>query len=85
MLRISEPMPSRDGVAFRLDGRVIGPWVHELRSACEAVLARGEPLTLDLGGVCFADEAGVALLRTLAARGARLDNGSPFVVQRLRA
>jgi anti-anti-sigma regulatory factor len=41
------------------------------------------PLVLDLSGLVTFDEAGLALLRVLAAAGARLEGASPYVKLRL--
>jgi hypothetical protein len=88
MLRISLVPSSGPQVVLRLEGRVIGPWVPELRRACETVLGRPDArLTLDLHGVTFLDAEGVALVRRLLARGRNgvaTINGSPFVTEQLR-
>jgi len=78
MLRISKQPsgPGEGGLA--LEGRLVGPWVDELRRVVdEAPDARG--LTIDLRGLAFADLAGVSLLRTLREAGLRLVGGSEFV------
>ncbi len=82
MLRIS-PSQASDGTTLRLEGRLSGPWVEELRRACEPVLARGDPLILDLAEVSFLDEAAVALLRRLRARRVALLRPSLFVAHTL--
>jgi RNA polymerase sigma-70 factor (ECF subfamily) len=66
MLRVTHSFI--DGVHWlRLEGRLAGPWVEELRAACASV-AGGTP-ALDLDAVDFADAAGVAFLAPLARRG----------------
>src|SRR5262245_17894052 len=83
MLRISPVEAGRPGVVRRLEGRIVGPWVAELRRACETIPGRRDArLTLDLWGVTFLDPDGVAMVRGLLARepaGVRTINGSPFV------
>jgi anti-anti-sigma regulatory factor len=69
----------------RLVGRVIGPWVEELRQACERLLAEVVGITLDLSEVVFVDRDGVDLLRRLAERSVALVNCSGFVAEQLRA
>jgi ABC-type transporter Mla MlaB component len=69
---------------LRLAGRLIGPWVEELRLACEAALAKGEVLALDMSEVSFVDQAGVELLRRLRRRDARLSNCSGFIAELLK-
>lgn len=79
MLRISEISSVLDGKKLSLDGSLTGPWVQELKLACEAVLAQGDAMQIDCRGVSFVDAAGIALLRGLQARGAALVNCSPFI------
>jgi hypothetical protein len=65
MLRISRTESSAGDVILRLEGKLIGPWVNELKSCCAIVFDEGRRLSLDLTDVLFADRAGLALLRTL--------------------
>ena len=84
MLKI-ESVPSGSGTAIVvLEGRLIGPWVEELRRFCEDTVRPSEELTLDLRAVSFVDRGGLELLRSLADRQARLNNCSPFVAEQLR-
>jgi anti-anti-sigma regulatory factor len=69
---------------LRLEGRVVGPWVEELRRSCDWALAAAPGLTLDLAGVTFADRTGVALLRSLRGRGVALANCSAFLAAQLK-
>jgi hypothetical protein len=80
MLRIST-VPRAKGVTVHLEGRLVAPWVDEL----ERALATTDPacLRLKLGGLVFADEQGLALLRSLQAAGARLIECSPFLKELL--
>jgi ABC-type transporter Mla MlaB component len=84
MLKIVS-VPNEGGAAtLVLEGRLIGPWVEELRRSCELAFGSSEGLTLDLGGLSFVDRGGLELLRCLADRHARLNNCSPFVAEQLR-
>ena len=85
MLRISLGIEGIRGVAFRLEGRVVGPWVSALREACEKVLEEKRDLTLDLTEVMFASRAGLTLLLELKAQGVVLSGSSPFLSQELNA
>lgn len=57
------------GVTMQLEGKIIGPWVAELRRAWEsgreAIAPR--PFTLDLSGVSFVDAEGIEALREIYA------------------
>jgi anti-anti-sigma regulatory factor len=70
---------------LRLDGKVIGRWVEELRRSCDEVLCvPGRHLTIDLTDVTFIDTDGIALFRELSERGVALTNCSPFAAEQLR-
>ncbi len=85
MLKIERVETLREPVTLKLEGRVIGPWVEELRRSCESVLARHTKLVLDLAEVSFVDLEGVALLLGLADRHVRLASCSRFVAEQLKA
>ena len=84
MLRISLLEALDQIVTLRLEGQVRGPWVEELRQACEQLLARGRALLLDLSDVSFIDMDGVALCRRLRARNVGIVHCSPFVAEQLK-
>jgi anti-anti-sigma regulatory factor len=69
---------------LRLEGRIVGPWVDELRRSSAVHAGRPGELVLDLARVSFLDASGVALIRDLAGRGVRVVNSSPFVAEQLR-
>jgi ABC-type transporter Mla MlaB component len=52
-------------VILRLEGKLIGPWVSELKACCAIVCQEGHRLSLDMTDVVFADRTGLALLRSL--------------------
>ena len=85
MLKISEIPPSNHTVTLRLEGRVVGPWVTELRESCEKLLSNGRVLNLRLAEVEFLDASGVNLLTNLRERGVRLVDCSPFVDVQLKS
>ena len=85
MLKISEGKRGKQRVTLRLEGRVVGPWVAELRQICELLLTDGSKVALDLAEVSFADEDGVALLTSLQKRGAKLLSATPFVEEQLKS
>ena len=64
MLRITVVPSSAEEVRLRVEGRVIGGWVEELRRTCDVhALYDGIRLTLDLADVSFVDAAGIELLK----------------------
>src|SRR5439155_14426592 len=73
-----------ENVILILEGRVVGPWVEELRATCAPHLKDGHSLILDLTGVSFADAAGIELLAGLIERRIILANASPFLRQQLQ-
>jgi len=85
MLKISQAGKPNHSVTLKLEGRVVGPWVGELREVCETLLTEGRALKLDLTDVTFADADGVAVLTAFKTRGVTLKNCSPFVDEQLRS
>ena len=84
MLRIHIRDAASETTTLSLDGRVIGPWVDELRQFCERMLVRGPGLVLDLSDVSFVGREGVELLQALRDRQVVLRNCSPFVGAQLK-
>jgi anti-anti-sigma regulatory factor len=84
MLKISQAGKANHSVTLKLEGRVVGPWVGELRQVCEALLTEGRSLKLDLAEVTFADTDGVGVLSSFKLRGVRFANCSPFVEEQLK-
>ena len=84
MLRITVVESSRIAVTLRVEGRITGPWVEELRTACDVHTFPDEvQLSLDLADISFADAAGIALLRELRNRGVGLIHTTPFLAEQL--
>ena len=83
MLRIVTTEPPAGGPVLHLEGRIIGPWVEELRRTCDGLLASG-PIALDLSHVSFVERRGVELLRALDTRGVPLLHCSAFVAEQLK-
>jgi len=82
---ISEAGTANLSVTLKLEGRVVGPWVAELRQVCEKLLTEGRALKLDLADVTFADASGVAALSSFKSRGVTFINCSPFVEEQLKS
>jgi anti-anti-sigma regulatory factor len=85
MLRVTLVESSSETVRLRVEGRVAGGWVKELRRSCEVhALSDGIRLTLDLADVSFVDADGVELLKELRMRCVTLLSPSPFVAEQLK-
>ncbi len=70
---------------LRVEGRLTGRSVEELRQSCEFHAPdKGIRLTLDLADVSFADAQGIALLRDLKSRDVSLVNLAPFLALHLQ-
>jgi hypothetical protein len=82
MLRITST-PSPTGTCLRLEGKLLKPWVNELKS-CLGTHSEHSPLSLDLSALSFADVAGLTILRDALARGIRLNGCSGFLHLLLR-
>jgi hypothetical protein len=77
---------SRSGeeVALRLEGEAIGPWVDEVKKACEPFLTNGHRLTLDLADVSLVDRSGIALFKELLNARVSIVNCSSYLADRLK-
>jgi len=85
MLKISQAEKANHSVTLKLEGRVVGEWVGELRQVCETLLTDRRSLKLDLADVTFADASGVAALSSFKSRGVTFSNCSPFVEEQLKS
>jgi anti-anti-sigma regulatory factor len=85
-MRITIVESSREAVRLRVEGRLTGRLVEELRRTCDLhALADGIRLTLDLADVSFADAAGIELLKELRIRSVTLLSPSSLVAEQLKA
>jgi hypothetical protein len=66
---------------FRLEGRLSGPWVGELRQCWQTAASTTQLRTtiLDLQEVDFVDHDGQALLDEMHRRGVRLEASCPLI------
>ena len=84
MLKISIISDSDQAIELRLEGKLVGPWVEELRKLSDEALSLQKNVSLDLERVWFVDSRGIALLRDLAKRQVSELNCSQFVSQQLK-
>jgi ABC-type transporter Mla MlaB component len=72
MLRITTHTTA-DALTFQLEGRLVGPWVTELRDCWRRIPCDGKrAVHIDLRSVTYVDAAGQALLADLYRQGADL-------------
>jgi len=77
MLRISRS-ESQGAVLLVLEGKLLAPWVGELRAAIGHLDGKS-PVILDVGGLSFADSVGARLLGTLQRNGVVLRAPSALI------
>ena len=78
MLRITKRAAATRGQSFDLEGRLVGPWVDELKRVLDGAESSAA-VTIDARGRAFADRAGVELLRRLRDGGVDIVGASSFV------
>jgi ABC-type transporter Mla MlaB component len=83
VLKISVIGDSNQTVEFALEGKLVGPWVDELRRLSQDALSQNKSVSLNLANVWFVDARGAALLRDLAERHVSQHNCSHFVRQQV--
>ena len=66
-------------LTLRLEGRLAAAWADEFATALDGAMSEHADVTLDLDGLTFADDRGVALIRNAIDRGVRLVGGSQFI------
>lgn len=85
MLRITEI--ARDKVVLKLEGRLVGPWVDELKKTVLRTNGQSQPLEIDVSDLTFADDDGDKALRWLHRMGARFHGKGPcakYLFERLK-
>ncbi len=81
MLRITDSGQDATRIV-KLEGKLLGPWVDEVRGLFVGTEADSFP-TLDLSGLSYVDRSGVEMLEQLLRPGVRLESCSPFVAELL--
>lgn len=66
-------------LTLHLEGRLAAAWVDEFAAALGEAMSAAMDVTLNLDGLTFADDRGVAVIRCAIDRGARLAGGSQFI------
>lgn len=73
MLKITTLM-NAESTILRLEGRLAGPWVHELERFWDSTVGTPthHPLSVDLSAVTYVDSDGKDLLKKIHQQGAKL-------------
>jgi anti-anti-sigma regulatory factor len=79
MLMIPRVGASQQWGTLKLEGKLLGPWVGELETACREALATGSPVCLDLRDLTFVDTEGARLLASVIRDGAQVTGCSGFI------
>ena len=83
MLMITRSEGSDLTRTIKLEGKLVGPWIDELKLACGESLSSPERVCLDLCDLTFIDAAGARFLAGLIRDGARVIACSGFVAEML--
>ena len=85
MLKVTVVDASDSAVRLRVEGRLAGHCIEELRESCELhALAEGMQLTIDLADLSFADADGIELLKDLRSRDVMILNLASYLAVKLR-
>jgi hypothetical protein len=84
MLKITEVNQTKDEMTLKLEGKVVGPWVQEIRKACDQALLKIERLTVDMSEVSFIERNAISLFQELQNRNVNFINCSPFLTVQLK-
>ena len=79
VLRISSAAETGSRVTLKAEGTLVGDWVPLLETECVCHLDARRLVELDLAGVSFVDRDGVAMVRSLIARGVQMVGASTLV------
>jgi hypothetical protein len=85
MLRLTRIADADQTPTIKLEGKLLEPWVDEVRNACAAGTDLTNRIGLDLSALTFVDAAGERLLRDLIGRGNDVVACSGFVAELLRS
>ena len=84
MLKVTHMAEDDKTVTLNLEGRIVGPWVDELKRECEICLAKRSKLILDLSNVSFVDNQGTKTLKDMIGDRVQLIGCSLFLSELLK-
>jgi len=79
MLRIIQQTTDNSAIIFKLEGKLLAPWIDEMTSLIDGSLTAHKAIELDLSKLTFTDNAGAKFLGELIHRGATLTSCSAYV------
>jgi hypothetical protein len=85
MLRITRSTDIHMNQILKLEGKLLRPWVDEVRKACVGASDPAGRPSLDLSALSFVDAAGAGLLWELIGLGIEIVACSNFIAELLRA
>jgi hypothetical protein len=83
MLMIKILEMSESALKLKLEGKLMGPWVDELKEVFKRSAVPPRQTRLDLAAVAFVDPGGVEVLDDLVGRGVKITSCSAFVAELL--
>jgi ABC-type transporter Mla MlaB component len=83
MLKITRIDGPDSTQTFKLEGKLLEPWVPEVLKVCPSHDDWFGRISLDLSGLTFVDRAGAKLLKDLIRRGLAVSASSGFVAELL--
>ena len=85
MIRFTRIADTDSTQTMKLEGKLMGPWVDEVRKASASGTIPCTRIILDLSALAFVDAAGERLLRDLIGRGIEVVACSSYVAELLRS
>ena len=81
MLRITRQPIDETTILFKLEGKLLEPWIEEMKRSISGSVTS---MKLDLSALTFADSAGIQVLGELIRDGAKLTACSGYVAALLQ-
>jgi ABC-type transporter Mla MlaB component len=79
VFKVTRDLRSGMSLTLSLEGRLTAAWVDEFARELASAMKRSANVTLNLDGLSFADDRGVAVIRHAMERGVRCAGGSEFI------
>jgi ABC-type transporter Mla MlaB component len=79
VFKVTSDQRAGTGLTLRLEGRLTAAWVDEFARELGSAMNRSAKVTMNLDGLSFADDRGVAVIRHAIDRGVRCAGGSEFI------